>query len=244
MGIDDPASSGETPAGDGSQSLDSGSAAEHSDDLAAYARSHSASAILADLGKLLPDRRVTVGEMVDALGGAGIGLTILMLALPSFIPVPGLPTGVVFGTALAILALQVMLGADRLILPERLRRFSMPREPVVKGGLWIAPWFRRVEWMLRPRLPALSGRIARFVLALPILVHAVMILLPIPLGNQLPALAVIAFAFGLIERDGLAVLAGAFLSFIAVAWNGAIVFFSAELSLMAYRWTTALAETF
>ena len=244
MGIDDPASSGDTPVVADGERHDRGGAPERSDDLAAFARSHSASAVLAGLDELLPARRVTVGEMVDALGGAGIGLTILMLALPSFIPVPGLPTGVVFGTALAILALQVMLGADRLILPERLRRFSMPREPVVKGGLWIAPWFRRVEWMLRPRLPALSGRIARFVLALPILIHAVMILLPIPLGNQLPALAVIAFAFGLIERDGIAVLAGALLSVLAVAWNSAIVFFSAELSIMAYRWTTALAETF
>lgn len=207
-------------------------------------RSGSASAILANLDVVLPDERVTLGEMVDALGGAGIGLTLLMLALPSFIPIPGLPTGVVFGAAMAILSVQIMLGADRLVLPERLRRFSLPRGPVVKGGLWVAPWFRRVEWMLRPRLPALSGRIASFVLVLPIFVHAVMILLPIPLGNQLPALAIIAFAFGLIERDGVAIIVGALVSVVAVAWNMAIVVFGAELGILAYRWADRLLAAF
>lgn len=200
-------------------------------------RARSASDILANLDALLRGERVKLGDMVDALGEAGIGLTILMLALPSFIPVPGLPTGVVFGTALAILALQIMTGADRLLLPRWLRERSLPREPVVTGGLWVAPWFRRIEWMLRPRLGLLSGRLAHVVLAIPIFVHAVMILLPIPLGNQLPALAVIAFAFGLIERDGLVVLIGWLLSVVAIAWNSTIVFFGAELSMFLYRWT-------
>jgi len=214
------------------------SEAEAAEDAANFVRENSASTILSNLGRVLVHDRVSLGEMVDALGGAGIGLTILMLALPSFIPIPGLPTGVVFGAALAILSLQVMLGADRLVLPQRLRRFSLPRGPVVKGGLWVAPWFKRVEWLLKPRWPALSGRLAHFILALPIFVHAIMIVLPIPLGNQLPALAVIAFAFGLIERDGVAILVGAVLSVIAVAWNTAVVFFGAELGMAAYRWST------
>lgn len=205
-----------------------------------YFRTRSASDILANLDTLLTGDRVKLGDMVDALGEAGIGLTILMLALPSFIPIPGLPTGFVFGTALAILALQIMTGADRLLLPQWLRKRSLPRGPVVTGGLWVAPWFRRVEWLLRPRLRILSGRLAHFILAVPIFVHAVMILLPIPLGNQLPALAVIVFAFGLIERDGLAVLIGWVLSVIAIAWNSAIVFFGAELSIFLYQWTTEL----
>ncbi|HWJ72870.1 MAG TPA: exopolysaccharide biosynthesis protein [Kaistia sp.] len=205
---------------------------------AAFARERSASTLLANLGAVLDGERISVGAFFDALGKSGLGLTILMLALPSFIPIPGLPTGVVFGAALAILSLQVMIGADQLLLPGWIRRFSLPRDPVVKGGAWIAPWFRKVEWMLRPRLHGLSGRTAQFVLALPIFVHAVMILLPIPLGNQLPALAVIAFAFGLIERDGIAILVGAVLSVIALAWNTAIVFFGAELGMIVYRWAS------
>ncbi len=209
-----------------------------------FSREGSASTLLANLGQVLDGDRVSIGAMIDAFGKAGLGLTILMLALPSFIPIPGLPTGVVFGTALAILSLQVMIGADKLLLPGWIRRFSLPREPVVKGGAWIAPWFLKVEWILRPRLSILSGRTAQLVLALPIFIHAVMILLPIPLGNQLPALAVIAFAFGLIERDGFAILAGAVLSVIALAWNGAIIFFGAELSLHIWRWATKMIGLF
>lgn len=209
-----------------------------------YHRPASASTLLSEIGDHLPDETATVGQIFDALGNAGLGLTMLMMALPSFLPIPGLPTGFVFGTAMAILALQVLVGADRLILPQWLRRRGLPRGVVVKGAAAVAPWLRRIEWLLKPRLPMLAGRRAHVVLALPIFVHAVMILLPIPLGNQLPALAVIAFAFGLIERDGLAILAGAVLSVIALAWNGAIIFFGAELSLIAWRWAEPVLERF
>jgi hypothetical protein len=205
-------------------------------------RPRSASTLLGRLGELIEGERISVGAMSDALGRSGLGITILMLALPSFIPIPGLPTGFVFGTALAILSLQVLSGAESLILPGWIRRFSMPRDPVVRGAAYIAPWFRKVEWMLRPRLSGLSGRRAQLILALPIFIHSVMILLPIPLGNQLPALAVIAFAFGFIERDGIAILAGAVISVLALAWNGAIIFFGAELSIFLWGWGAGMIE--
>ncbi len=54
--------------------------------------------------------RPTVGAMVDSLGRSGHGLVLLMLALPSFIPVPGLPTGLVFGVALMLVAVQMIRG--------------------------------------------------------------------------------------------------------------------------------------
>mgnify|MGYP001459865064 CR=1 FL=1 len=209
-----------------------------------YHRPPSASKLLSEIGDHLPDDIATVGQIFDALGNAGLGLTILMMALPSFLPIPGLPTGFVFGTAMAILSFQVMIGSDKLILPEWIRRRGLPRGIVVKGAAAVAPWLRKIEWFLKPRLPVLAGRTAHFVLALPIFVHAVMILLPIPLGNQLPALAVIAFAFGLIERDGIAIIVGAVLSVIALVWNGAIVFFGAELSRLAWQWIQPILAEF
>jgi hypothetical protein len=67
-------------------------------------------------------------------------------------------------------------------------------------------------------------------LAAPILALAVAILLPIPLGNQLPALAIIVIAFGLMLRDGIAVIGGLALAILALLWNTAVVLAGAELA--------------
>jgi hypothetical protein len=40
------------------------------------------------------------------------------------------------------------------------------------------------------------------------LLLAVILFMPIPLGNMVPALAISAFAIGLVERDGIAVSVG------------------------------------
>jgi hypothetical protein len=66
--------------------------------------------------------RLTLGQLVDALGRSGQGLVLLLLALPAFIPVPALPTGLVFGTALTLVAMQMIGGREALTLPDFLRQ--------------------------------------------------------------------------------------------------------------------------
>ncbi|HRK95135.1 MAG TPA: exopolysaccharide biosynthesis protein, partial [Rhodospirillales bacterium] len=60
-------------------------------------------------------------------------------------------------------------------------------------------------------------------IGLVILFNAVLIILPIPLGNTLPAMAVMSVALGLISRDGAAVAAGFGLSVTALAASAALV---------------------
>ena len=68
---------------------------------------------------------IALGELVDGLGQAGIGMTILILTLPALIPVPG-PFGMVFGSLIAFVSVQLMFGARRLWLPEVVRRRLLP----------------------------------------------------------------------------------------------------------------------
>ena len=57
-------------------------------------------------------------------------------------------------------------------------------------------------------MPGLTGDTAERVIGAFYLVLAVILTLPIPLGNVLPALAISIIALGMIERDGVWVLAG------------------------------------
>jgi hypothetical protein len=196
--------------------------------------------LLRGLEQVFPQGRVTIGALMDALGDAGLGLMLIVFALPSFIPTPGLPVGFVSGTVVALIALQVMLGRHVLWLPERLRAVSVPRDFLVRGAAVLAKPMRFIERWLKPRHERFTGRTARMFLALPIFVLAVSIVLPIPLGNQLPSVALIAFGFGLIERDGLAILAAIILSAVALAWNAFIVLFGAQAAMAATAYIGSL----
>lgn len=198
------------------------------------------SALLAGLDAALPQGPVTVGGLMDVLGDTGLGMMLIIFALPSFIPTPGLPVGVITGTVLMLIAMQVMTGRHVLWLPERLRRASLPRAFIIQGAALLARPMRIAEGWMSERSVHLAGRTARQMLALPILLLAVSILLPIPLGNQLPSLALIAFGFGLMERDGLAIIAALVLSAVALAWVTFVVLFGAQAAAAATHYIGSL----
>jgi hypothetical protein len=187
-----------------------------------------ASSVLDGLADLFPQGRITIGDLMDALGDAGLGILLIVFALPSFIPTPGLPVGFVSGTVVALIALQVMIGRHTLWLPERLHNFSLPSSILIKGAAYLAKPMRFFERWLKPRHSEFTGKTARMFLALPIFILAVAIVLPIPLGNQAPSIALIAYGFGLVERDGLAILAAIILSVLAMAWLAFVVIFGVE----------------
>ena len=196
---------------------------------AARARPDSAAARLEAVAAGLPQDEITLGEFLDRLGEEGLGLTLLILSVAALIPSPGLPIGAIFGAALALVSVQILTGAGKLRVPRWLAGRTLRRSHVVALVNWAVPWLRRAERLLRPRLPALIGRHMRLALAFPILVLGLTIALPIPLANALPALALIAFALGILMRDGLAVLAGTALSVAALVWTAVVLVSGAHL---------------
>jgi hypothetical protein len=174
--------------------------------------------------------RPTVGAMVDALGRSGHGLILLMLALPSFVPVPGLPTGLVFGVALMLVAVQMIRGQQTVALPQWIRKQALPRGAMLATVRKLDTWMLKIERLLRPRMHALTEGAAITIVGLLVLVMGITLLLPVPFGNQGPAFAVVVFAFGIMEKDGLAIIAGAVLAALGFAWNIALVIFGVAIT--------------
>lgn len=174
--------------------------------------------------------RPTVGHMVDALGRSGHGMILLLLALPSFVPVPGLPTGLVFGVALMLVAWQMMRGQETVALPGWIRTQSLPRNAMLSIVAKLDTWMQKLEQWLRPRLLALTEGAALAIIGLLVLIMGITLLLPVPFGNQGPALAVMVFAFGIMEKDGAAIIVGAVLAVIGFAWNIALVLFGVAIT--------------
>ncbi|MGJ4926111.1 exopolysaccharide biosynthesis protein [Bradyrhizobium sp. HKCCYLS2038] len=183
----------------------------------------------------------SVGELFDRLESEGLGLTLLLLTIPALLPLPG-PFGMVFGTLVALVALQILFGAERLWLPEPLRRRPVPQRllrKVIRAGL---DWAGYAERGLREdRLVWLTGRTARMLLALPLLLMAVTIILPIPLGNVMPALALIAASIGFMAGDGLAVLLSMLIAMAAVVWTAVLLYTGAAAADYAATLLAGLA---
>lgn len=173
--------------------------------------------------------RASIGTVIDRLGPSSLGLVLLILTIPAIIPIPG-PVGMVLGSCLTLVALQVIAGARRVWLPRWLRERGLPTRFVTAAITRIVPWLERFERRLSPRRwMVLSGRLARPFLGLAILAMAVIITLPIPLGNILPVIALAMLALALLERDGVAVLWALAMSLVAVVWTIVLVLFGARI---------------
>lgn len=147
--------------------------------------------------------RITIGAIVDVLAERGFGLLILLLTLPTCLPIapPGLSA--IAGFPIALIALQMVAGLPRPWLPKRVLDKSLDIEDlrrVVKGGL---PVIHRIEKVLKPRLQALTGSAQERLVALLIALLGVLLASPIPFTNIPLSFAILFLALGLIEQDGL-----------------------------------------
>lgn len=150
--------------------------------------------------------RIALGDLLAVLGDRAFGALLLILSIPNILPVPGLSTAT--GVPMVLIGAQMAFGRSGLWLPRRVQAVTLDRDAFLAVMRRARPWAERVERHLRPRLPAMVGARAERGLGLAIMLLAAVLALPIVFGNQPPAFAIALIALGLIERDGLFVLAG------------------------------------
>lgn len=165
------------------------------------------------------DDRITLDELLLAFGDRSFGLLILLFALPNGIPAPIAPgLSAVLGAPLLLLSLQMLLGFHTPWFPQSWRARSFRRGDVAKLLRPALPYIVRIERYIRPRFTHLAGRTASRPIGLLILWNAVLLSLPIPFGNLIPAWAIILGALGQLERDGILVMAAVAMSVLATGW--------------------------
>jgi hypothetical protein len=161
--------------------------------------------------------RIAVRDLLDVLGDRALAALMFVFSVPNVLPVPP-GTSAVLGAPLIFLAAQLALGL-RPWLPAVIASRSMTRADFATLIRRIGPWLGRAERMLRPRALWIALPPMEYVIGLICLLLAIVLTLPVPLGNMLPALAISLLALGVLERDGLWVLAG----FAAAIASGVVV---------------------
>jgi hypothetical protein len=155
------------------------------------------------------DKALTLAELKQALKGRGSAILLILLALPfCFIAIPGL--SMPFGVAICLIGACLAIGCEPW-LPHFImhRRLSTARSAqLLTGAIKVT---RQLEKFVRPRLAFLHagpGMLRLIGLGIVIASLGLMLPLPIPFSNSIPAWAVVLLAIGMMEKDGLCVLLG------------------------------------
>jgi hypothetical protein len=174
--------------------------------------------LAASLRPVLRRRRahISLGDLTARVDrGENLGAVLFVLTLPVLAPLPP-GVSVVLAIPPLLVALQVVVGRRDLWLPAWLSARRLEQKPLAKLLRRALPIVERAEALVTPRLGVLTGVVGSRVIGLACALIAVVLILPIPFANLVPALAMGCLSLGLARRDGLLVLAGYSLMALAV----------------------------
>lgn len=181
------------------------------------------SEVLTSLAEDPRHERISIGIVLDGMRNRAFGALLILFALPNAIPTPP-GTSTILGIPLILLAGQLALGYRRPWLPAVIAERSIPRDTFGALVRSMVPWLEKAERLARPRLVRLvRGPFARVIGGLCFILSVVLVL-PIPLGNMLPALSICLLSVAVLERDGLTALFGVASSSVSLAVVGGVIY--------------------
>jgi len=157
-------------------------------------------------------QRVSVDDVVHAIGRRSFGPLLLVAGLITLAPIigdiPGMPT--LMAALVLLVSVQLLAGRNTFWLPEWMLKRSISRSKFDKGIRFLKKPARWVDGLLRVRLPWLTGYIGIRVTAVVCLLIA--LAMPpmefIPFSANGAGLALALLGLGLVARDGVVLLLG------------------------------------
>lgn len=172
-----------------------------------------------------PEPRVPLQVLFQGMEGRSPYLFSIMLCLPYLTPIPVPVLSALSGAVVAGLLVGVLRGhLDPL--PQRWREHPVDHrllQRMVRAASWILKFLERVartRWLFWVESPIIRrsslwiALMAAFLLMLPV---------PIPFANALPAWCAVLICLGLLERDGWMVMFGWVMGGLTLLWFGIIL---------------------
>lgn len=191
--------------------------------------------LVAAMARNAGDDGLSIGEILDRLDERAFGIMILILAIPCLVPaLYGVPQ--IVGVPIILLAGQMMLGRKEPWLPAGWTRRRISKEWLNRMADFADKRMRWVETLSKPRLRLLASGAGERVAAVLMILATLTIILP--MTNSVPSLGLALIAAGIIQRDGLFVLAG---EAISLAWVTALIVVAVGLAFGA-GWAVSLFD--
>ena len=179
-----------------------------------------------------PNEALTLGELLDRFSERSFGLFLLIVMLPTFIPIP-VGVGGLSGALAALIGLQFLARLEHPWLPNFIARREIHRHRLVSFRNRMGKWLDRIERLTKPRTQGvLTHPVAHAFTGLLLVVLGIALALPLPLTNYPFGLILLAFSFALIERDGRLMLLAWAAGLVEIA---ALVGFSSQIVAMVEK---------
>jgi hypothetical protein len=166
----------------------------------------------------------SVEKIVNSIGEGSFGTSLTFFAIPEVvpIPIPGLAAIVVIPTA--VISAQMAVGHKQIRLPKFILKKTVPRRALAAAIHAILPFLEKAEKLSKPRWKWATTPLAKRLLGVFIFVLALSIAFPMPGFNMPQAISTFIIALGLVEDDGILVVAGVLAGLASLALLGGAVF--------------------
>lgn len=172
--------------------------------------------------------KTTLRDIAEVLDERSFGAFLLVFSIPNLIP---LPPGVtlVLGLPLVFVAWQIVAGRNKIWLPRPLANYALEKKALQKIVKRSVPWLTRMEAWVRPRNWPLINTLSERLFGIYTLFLAIIVVIPIPLGNWLPAFAIATIGLAHTEQDGNFLAVGSVIGIIATLVFALVLFLTTAL---------------
>ena len=150
---------------------------------------------------------ITISQLSNELGTRAYGTFLVLMSLPNFIPL----LSVVSCILLIFHSAQMSFGITNPWMPKILKDYSFKKqslEIILSKNIHL---LEASEHFIKPRLLFMNSIAGLRITGVIIFFINLILLVPIPFSNFIPATAIMMIGLGLIQKDGLMVLISAFL---------------------------------
>jgi len=152
---------------------------------------------------------ISFQELNYALHERGFGLLMLFFSLPLAIPFPAPPGFTLIPSIpLLLFSIQMLRGMEAPWLPAWVGNKKIKRKTVALIVEKTAPYLKKMERLMRPRLSFASSKGGEKIVGLFALIFSLSIMIPLPLTNLIPAIGILLMSLGLLSRDGVPIILG------------------------------------
>jgi hypothetical protein len=175
----------------------------------------------------LPQDKLTLAEIRDHLGRDGMLLLVILLTVVFLIPVsiPGVST--IFGGTILLIGVSILFGWD-VWLPKSFLKKTLPAKSLKKAFHTGLKWLIKLEKISKPnRLTWLTeGNFSHIINGISIILGSILLMAPfgiIPFSNTFPAVALLFYSVGILQKDGISILWGHIFNIITIIYFAIII---------------------
>lgn len=187
---------------------------------------------------------VKIVDLRDALGDRSFAALLVVFSSVNLIPVLPPFSTLIFGIPPLIIAFQMLMGHKSVWLPKRILEWSFSSDSFRGLMRSVTPKLRRLEHFVKPRYWPFTTKNGERLVGMTSILLSVLVILPIPGANWIPAFAMVLMGLSLSERDGVLYAIGCSIGVAFLGFMITIAGFAASHLGVAYQSAVHFAGSF